>query len=534
MSSSKTFASFSISFVNNCLFSCGFILHCQLLIIFSVSMNPTKCFVTLFSLSLVVAAPQGILEDDDELVDYEDYQQDQSAVKGDNYVLQYVGPRQSPERLFKVMSLNKGASRGLSQGDRQHLSPTQGSPKDIDSTFGSLSDDRSSISNGVKTPKMSSRNKTRPVSFKGGCMEKPPRPANAANLRCAPNSGTCDIKCLKNYIFPDKTKQTQIRCEEPGVWKVGNSEKIPDCEPICMPPCQNLGFCTAPDECSCPDNYEGPQCQFSKTKPCLDKPPTPMNSQIICNGTDCLLTCNNGFEFPSGSKEIKMVCVSGYWTLCQQLTGKFQKVPDCQPVCDPPCENGGRCLLNNVCECPQGFRGPQCNYPVENCAPERMNFNGFSNCSCGSSSLSCCVLCSLNCGADGVFEYPPASVYSCEYAEAKFVPENIPQCIFDNKRTQYFKSNSTSHSQLVIMQTSDLEWTGKETSNQETDFSVVSNGFQGFLGFFPKSRALNNEHDNFKATRNLIARPMPCRTGEDSNWFQKKYASSKSNQPCQN
>lgn len=97
-----------------------------------------------------------------------------------------------------------------------------------------------------------------------------------------------------------------------------------------MPPCQNLGFCTAPDECSCPDNYEGPQCQFSKTKPCLDKPPTPMNSQIICNGTDCLLTCNNGFEFPSGSKEIKMVCVSGYWTLCQQLTGKFQKVPDCQ------------------------------------------------------------------------------------------------------------------------------------------------------------------------------------------------------------
>lgn len=67
---------------------------------------------------------------------------------------------------------------------------------------------------------------------------------------------------------------------------------------------------------------------------------------------------------------------------------------------------------------------------VENCAPERMNFNGFSNCSCGSSSLSCCVLCSLNCGVDGVFEYPPASVYSCEYAEAKFVPENIPQCIF--------------------------------------------------------------------------------------------------------
>lgn len=40
-------------------------------------MNPTRCLVTLFSLSLVVAAPQGILEEDDELVDYEEYQQDQ-------------------------------------------------------------------------------------------------------------------------------------------------------------------------------------------------------------------------------------------------------------------------------------------------------------------------------------------------------------------------------------------------------------------------------------------------------------------------
>ncbi len=31
-------------------------------------------------------------------------------------------------------------------------------------------------------------------------------------------------------------------------------------------------------------------------------------------------------------------------------------------VCDPPCANGGRCLPNNFCECPQEFRGPQCNY----------------------------------------------------------------------------------------------------------------------------------------------------------------------------
>jgi hypothetical protein len=63
---------------------------------------------------------------------------------------------------------------------------------------------------------------------------------------------------------------------------------------------------------------------------------------------------------------------------------------------------------------------------VENCAPERMNFNGGYNCSGGSASFSC----SLNCGADGVFEFPPAPRYTCEYAKAQFVPDPIPMCIF--------------------------------------------------------------------------------------------------------
>lgn len=100
-----------------------------------------------------------------------------------------------------------------------------------------------------------------------------------------------------------------------------------------MPPCQNLGFCLAPNVCDCPDNFEGAQCQFAKSKPCLDKPPTPMNSRVVCNEKECISTCNRGFAFPGGGKKLTMVCDAGNWVQRQQPPGKFQKVPDCQRNC---------------------------------------------------------------------------------------------------------------------------------------------------------------------------------------------------------
>lgn len=160
----------------------------------------------------------------------------------------------------------------------------------------------------------------------------------------------------------------------------------------CVPPCQNLGFCKAPGECICPETFEGPQCQFVKTQRCLQKPPTPSNSRVLYNDKEYVSTCFKGFAFPDGSKEFKMVCDSGNWVQHHQPTGTIQKVPDCQrnhmidlcftihrfttqycaffdcwlllpaAVCDQPCFNGGRCLPNNLCDCPQEFRGPQCNY----------------------------------------------------------------------------------------------------------------------------------------------------------------------------
>jgi hypothetical protein len=92
--------------------------------------------------------------------------------KGDNYVLQYVGPRQKAERLFKVMALSKGTSRGVSQSvsqsDEQNLktmNQTQGLSKDNGNVFANLSDEGSAVvSTELKTP----RNKSALISFKGG------------------------------------------------------------------------------------------------------------------------------------------------------------------------------------------------------------------------------------------------------------------------------------------------------------------------------------------------------------------------------
>lgn len=278
-----------------------------------------------------------------------------------------------------------------------------------------------------------------------------------------------------------------------------------------MPPCQNLGFCLAPNVCNCPDGFEGPQCQYAKSKPCLDKPPTPMNSRVVCNEKECISTCNRGFTFPGGGKKLTMVCDAGNWVQRQQPPGKFQKVPDCQrnyiicliivhlandlfvcfltyffydlvltfhnstfsfpqPSATRPVPTEADVYPTICASVPKSFVGRSaiivspfdsilcrlvvwlssswdtkqlslspvviasrfsCGLieiftAVENCSPERMNFNGGYNCSGGSASFSC----SLNCGADGVFEFPPAVIYTCDYAKAKFVPESIPQCIF--------------------------------------------------------------------------------------------------------
>lgn len=77
----------------------------------------------------------------------------------------------------------------------------------------------------------------------------------------------------------------QLRCQRANVSIILNwaslSQFSNSFAAACSPPCQNQGICIAPDQCSCPDQFSGPQCQF-QNKPCLELPPMPHNSRRSC------------------------------------------------------------------------------------------------------------------------------------------------------------------------------------------------------------------------------------------------------------
>lgn len=93
-------------------------------------------------------------------------------------------------------------------------------------------------------------------------------------------------------------------------------------------------------------------------------------------------------------------------------------------ICSPSCQNGGKCLSHNVCQCEKEFRGKQCQYSVEVCSPKKIGFNGAYNCS-GNNDL---LRCSLACPAGIEFSSQPAPEYVCKYEEGEFRPTPVPQC----------------------------------------------------------------------------------------------------------
>lgn len=99
----------------------------------------------------------------------------------------------------------------------------------------------------------------------------------------------------------------------------------------------------APNQCNCPENFFGPQCQF-ENKPCLNYPPLPQNSRRTCNSKQvdvlfsqygsiyhnnfrqCTITCMEDHEFPDGSQIANLICKDGQWVPSKT---KWSSVPDC-------------------------------------------------------------------------------------------------------------------------------------------------------------------------------------------------------------
>ena len=79
-----------------------------------------------------------------------------------------------------------------------------------------------------------------------------------------------------------------------------------------------------------------------------------------------------------------------------------------------------------------------------------MHFNGGYNCSGGGDSISC----SLSCPSGVSFNTPPAKLYTCYYKDAKFLPQPIPQCVFEDGvevfHSQHSESVYTIYGQRIV------------------------------------------------------------------------------------
>ncbi|KAK4325807.1 hypothetical protein Pmani_003587 [Petrolisthes manimaculis] len=263
---------------------------------------------------------------------------------------------------------------------------------------------------------------------KRGCNSKPDPPANG-RMDCSSYSG-CRSICSRGYNFPSGERRLFMQCED-GQWVVsgGAWEQLPDCQPVCNPECQNSGICLAPNTCQCPDSFEGPTCTIPKApqpRQCSSKPPTPANSKIFCGRDECTARCHEGYHFEEGTTRLSFQCVDGQWVVRDARWAGTS--PDCQPICDPACVNGGRCIAPDVCECTKEFRGDHCQYPISNCDPKKLGFNGGYNCSGEGMDFGCALWC-----PEGVdFEFTSAERYTCDYATSVWSPSPIPNCDYSS------------------------------------------------------------------------------------------------------
>ncbi|XP_030749920.1 hemocytin [Sitophilus oryzae] len=289
--------------------------------------------------------------------------------------------------------------------------------------------------------KFKTKTKTKFGSYSGGCTGTP-EPVMNAGMRCS-SHGRCKVECESNYQFPNGKNDLMLKCVG-GQWKpVDESwEAVPSCQPICLPECQNNGICIEPNQCQCPESFSGPQCQF-ENKPCLNYPILPKNSRRSCRSTQCTIECMPNYQFPDGSTITTMTCKNGLWV---PMKNQWITVPDCQATCSPPCLNGGNCLSFNYCQCPQDFRGPQCQYSIDVCSVKKLQFNGGYNCSGDMTSFGC----SLSCPEGIAFQFEPEPVYTCLYSTGEFQPSPIPQCVYPSNYNIVSQGSSSNSMQSNV------------------------------------------------------------------------------------
>ena len=132
--------------------------------------------------------------------------------------------------------------------------------------------------------------------------------------------------------------------------------------------CYNGGSCIGPDVCTCRDGYTGFDC---RTPICRHEKP---DGRVIVG-------CKNGGECRAKDNCQCTKTESSLWKLYNDIdisvtgwTGVDCSIPICvqgyyDPFCDEGegcyrCQNGGRCVAPDTCECSDGWSGFDCKTPI--------------------------------------------------------------------------------------------------------------------------------------------------------------------------
>ena len=81
----------------------------------------------------------------------------------------------------------------------------------------------------------------------------------------------------------------------------------------------------------------------------------------LSRGDTSSLRCDAGYRLNTGSIEMTFVCKADNW-INEENNMPFSKEIKCSPICERHCQNNGKCVDPNVCECHQDFIGDVCQF----------------------------------------------------------------------------------------------------------------------------------------------------------------------------
>ncbi|XP_063862128.1 protein eyes shut homolog [Scylla paramamosain] len=180
-------------------------------------------------------------------------------------------------------------------------------------------------------------------------------------LQCPRGYKLLQYKPYEHWLLQCKARRFE---EPPGVtWDQENP-----CRPVCEPPCHEGATCVAPGKCDCGD---GIACADCETRQLCALPVVrhgaayrlaPQLSRVSCFGE----------RLPAArSRNLLLRCSKDHWVTAGGKTVAANQV-NCSFSCDRECQNGGRCVGLNRCQCRDGFVGSFCGHPVCGSTPLRV------------------------------------------------------------------------------------------------------------------------------------------------------------------